>query len=59
MKSLRVYDILTEEGTALSTLRNPDIIMNMQNDFEWTDVFTELEKILDEPIESYSYEVVE
>jgi hypothetical protein len=59
MKSLRVYDIITEEGVTLASLRNPDIIMSMQHDFEWTDVFIELEKMLGEPIESYSYEVVE
>jgi len=54
MKSLRVYDILTEEGSTLS-----EVMMSMEHDFDWTDVFTELEKIVGEPIESYSYEVVE
>ena len=51
---LRVYDILTEEGKTLG-----EIVLSMPTDFEWVDVFNELEKIVAEPLKSYSYEIVE
>jgi hypothetical protein len=54
MPNLRVYDIVMEDGKKSLS----DIILSMQSDYDWVDVFNELEKILVEPVESYSYEVV-
>lgn len=54
MVNLRVYNIVMENGEQSLT----DIILSMQSDYDWVDVFNELEKILVEPVESYSYEVV-
>jgi len=54
MANLRVYDIVMEDGS--NTLHN--ITLAMQNDYDWVDVFNELEKILTDPVESYSYEVI-
>ena len=55
MKNLRIYDIVTEDGKSLADIQ----ALLMPEDFDWVDVFNELEKIISEPIESYSYEVVE
>ena len=54
MANLRVYDIVMEDGKKSLS----DIVLSMQSDYDWVDVFDELEKILVEPVESYSYEVV-
>ena len=54
MANLRVYDIVMEDGS--KTLH--DITLAMQSDYDWVDVFNELEKILTDSVESYSYEVI-
>jgi hypothetical protein len=54
MANLRVYDIVMEDGTSSLS----DIVLSMQADFDWVDVFNELEKILVEPVQSYSYEEI-
>lgn len=54
MKNLRIYDIVMEDGT--HTLN--DIILTMQEEYDWTDVFNELEKILTDSVASYSYKEI-
>ena len=52
MKKIKVYNIVLENGTQ----HLGDIILEMGMDFTWTDVFDEMEKILAENVDSYSYE---
>ena len=54
MKKIKVYNIVLENGT--QHLGN--IILEMGMDFTWTDVFDEMEKILAENVDSYSYEEI-
>ena len=48
---LKVSNILDCEGKTLG-----DIILSMQSDYTWVDVFDEVEKAYETEIESYSYE---
>jgi len=54
MKTLRVYNIVNENGQAWLG----DITVQMQDDFSWVDVFDEVEKIVAEGVDSYSYEEI-
>lgn len=54
MKNLRIYDIVLEDGT--HTLK--DVVLSMNEEYDWTDVFNELDKILSDSVSSYSYEEV-
>ncbi len=54
MKKIRVYNIVMESGEKHLS----DIILEMGMDFTWTDVFDEMEKILAENVDSYSYEEI-
>jgi hypothetical protein len=53
MKNLRIYDILTEDGKSLA-----EIILSIQEDFDWADVFDKLYDFTTENIQSYSYEEI-
>jgi hypothetical protein len=54
MKRLRIYDIVMESGEKSLN----DIVLEMQNDFDWTDVFFAIEQNLTFPVDSYSYEEI-
>lgn len=54
MKRLRIYDIVMESGEKSVS----DIVLEMQDDFNWTDVFFALEQNLTLPVDTYSYEEI-
>lgn len=54
MKRLRVYDIVMESGEK----HYNDIVVEMNDDFEYTDVFFAVEQNLTNPIDTYSYEEI-
>jgi hypothetical protein len=54
MKKLRIYDIVMENGEKSFN----DIVLEMTDDFDWTDVFFHIEKNLTYPVDSYSYEEI-
>jgi hypothetical protein len=53
MKKIRVYNIVLESGL---NHHLHDMILEMSPDFSYVDVFDEMEKILAENVDSYSYE---
>jgi hypothetical protein len=54
MKKLKIYDIVMESGEK----RISDIVLEMQDDFNYTDVFFALEQTLTDPVDTYSYEEI-
>jgi hypothetical protein len=54
MKKLRIYDIVMESGEKHLN----DITVEMNEGFDWTDVFFTLEQTLTFPVDSYSYEEI-
>ena len=53
MKTLRIYDILTEDGKNLA-----EMTLSMQEDFNWADAFNKLYDFSTENVQSYSYEEI-
>jgi hypothetical protein len=54
MKSVMVYNIMTYEGKTL-----PDITLEMMEDYSWVDIFTKLQEMTLEDVDSYSSHEVE
>jgi hypothetical protein len=54
MKSVKVYDILTEDGRTLA-----DIQLEMHDEYEWVDIFHKLDEITGQDVDSYSSHEVE
>lgn len=54
MKRLRIYDIMMESGEKSLN----DIILEMNDDFDWSEVFFAIEQHLTFPVDSYSYEEI-
>lgn len=54
MTKVRVYDIVMEDGT--HSLQ--EITLAMKEDYDWTDVFQELDKVFMNSVESYSYKEI-
>jgi hypothetical protein len=54
MKKLRIYDIVMESGEKHLN----DIMVEMNENFDWTDVFSTIEQTLTFPVDSYSYEEI-
>ena len=50
MKQLRIYDMLTEDGRGVS-----DIVLEMNDDYNWVDIFDAVLAKTGEDIDSYSY----
>ena len=54
MKSVKVYDIVTEDGQTLA-----DIQLEMHDDYEWIDIFRKLDELTGQDVDSYSSHEVE
>ena len=54
MKRLRIYDIVMESGEKSLN----DIILEVNDDFNYVDVFFTLEQNLTFPVDTYSYEEI-
>ena len=54
MKSVKVYNILTEDGQVLE-----DIQIEMKDNYTWIDVFCKLDDLTGQDIYSYSCNEVE
>jgi hypothetical protein len=54
MTKVCIYDIVMEDGTRSVQ----DVVLSMNEDFNWVDVFEELDKIFADSVESYSYKEV-
>ena len=50
MKQLRIYDMLTEDGRNLG-----DIVLELNDDYNWVDIFNAVLDKMGEDIDSYSY----
>lgn len=53
MKSLRVYNILTEDGASLN-----DVILQVPVDYDWVMIFDMLMQKTGMDVDSYSYEEI-
>ena len=53
MKSLRIYNILTEDGSTLE-----DVILQVPIDYDWVMVFDMITEKTGIDIDSYSYEEI-
>lgn len=53
MKSLRIYDIIGEDGSSVN-----DIVLQVPVDYDWTTVFEMLDNLTGITVDSYSYEEV-
>jgi hypothetical protein len=54
MKSVKVYDIVTEDGQTLA-----DIQLEMHDEYEWIDIFRKLDELTGQDVDSYSSHEVE
>lgn len=53
MKSLRIYNILTEDGSTLE-----DVILQVPVDYDWVMIFDMISQKTGIDIDSYSYEEI-
>ena len=53
MKSLRIYNILTEDGLSLE-----DVILQVPIDYDWVMIFDMIMEKTGSDVDSYSYEEV-
>lgn len=50
MKNIHVYDIVTENGDRLQ-----DLIIPMDMEYDWMDVFEKVQNVYLDNVDSYSY----
>ena len=53
MKSLRIYNILTEDGSTLE-----DVILQVPVDYDWVMIFDMIMEKTGSDVDSYSYEEI-